>query len=136
MVPENEYEQRVVENADQCIVDDKYFYIRGHIEIPVLNHDEPFVWSVWVSLSKASFEHVCERWESEGRENDDPYFGWLMTNLPCYPETLHLKTSVQSQPVGQVPLITVEPGEHPLAIEQHEGITMHRVHELVHQLMH
>ncbi len=94
-----------------------------------------FIWSVWVSLSEKSFEHVCENWESEGREECTPYFGWLSTNLPCYPETLHLKTSIQSQPIGCVPLITVELTNHPLSIEQAEGITMDRAHQIIHQIL-
>jgi hypothetical protein len=76
-----------------------------------------------------------EHWEAEGREFNEPYFGWLMTNLPCYPETLHLKTSVQSQSVGIVPLITIESIEHPLSLEQKSGITIERVHEIIHQVM-
>lgn len=135
MVPELEYGERVLENADQCIVDDKYYFVRGHIEIPVLNAKEPFVWSVWVSLSKDSFDSMSELWETEGREKSEPYFGWLMTVLPCYPDTLHLETSVQIQPVGQVPLITLEPSDHPLSLEQHNGIAFKRVHEIIHEVM-
>ena len=86
--------------------------------------------------SETSFNHMSDRWHAQGRESDPPYFGWLMTNLPCYPKTEHLKTSVQSHPVGTVPIITIEPGEHPLSKEQHNGITMGRVKEIVYQLRH
>lgn len=135
IVPPEELEDRVEENSDQCIVDGEHFFVRGHIEIPVIDTNDTFIWSVWVSLSEHSFDHMSEHWGSEGREDCEPYFGWLMTNLPCYPETLHLETSVQSQAVGRVPLITLEPSEHPLSIEQRSGITMGRVHEIVHQVM-
>lgn len=135
MVPEDEYSNRVEENADQCIVDGEHFFIRGHIELPVTDAADVFIWSVWVSLSEQSFDHMSENWDSEGRENSEPYFGWLMTNLPCYPETLHLKTSVQSQPVGNVPIIKLEPSEHILSQEQQNGINMERVHEIVHQVL-
>lgn len=135
MVPPEETEDRVAENEDQCIVDDEHYFVRGHIELPLLDSKDTFIWSVWVSLSEESFEHMSEFWESEGRENCEPYFGWLSTSLPCYPDTLHLKTSVQSQAVGHVPLISLEPSEHPLSVEQQSGITMERVHEIVHQVM-
>lgn len=135
MVPLEEFEGRVEENSDQCIVDGEHYFVRGHIELPVHGSEEVFIWSVWVSLSEESFEHMSEHWEKEGRENCEPYFGWLSTSLPCYPETLHIKTSVQSQVVGQVPTITLEPTEHPLSIEQQSGINMERVHEIVHQVM-
>ncbi|MDR6964748.1 DUF2199 domain-containing protein [Shewanella putrefaciens] len=135
MVPENEYDRRVEENADQCIVDGKHFFVRGHIELPVTDTSEVFIWSVWVSLSEQSFDQMCESWDLEGREKAEPYFGWLMTKLPCYPDTLHLKTNVQIQPVGVVPLIQIQPSDHPLSNEQQNGITMERVHEIVHQIM-
>lgn len=135
IVLENEYEGRVEENSDQCIVDGKHFFIRCHIELPVIDTGEVFIWSVWVSLSEESFDTMSENWDSEGRENSEPFFGWLMTSLPCYPETLHLKTDVQTQPVGVVPLVILQPSDHPLVEEQQNGITMGRVHEIVHQVM-
>ena len=74
---------------------------------------------------------MSELWESFGRENEPPYFGWLSTALPCYPDTLNLKTHVHTRPVGLRPLVELEPTEHPLAVEQQNGITMVRVKEIV-----
>ena len=135
MVPDDEYADRVEENNDQCIIDGKYFFVRGHIEIPVIGTGETFIWSAWVSLSEESFIHLNENWNKEGREKSAPYFGWLSSYLPCYPKTSQIKTSVQFQAVGSVPLITVELSEHPLSKEQHSGITMERVYEIVHEIM-
>ena len=75
-------------------------------------------------------------WEVEGRENEPPYFGWLSTALPLYPETLHLKTNVHTRPLGQRPFVELEPTGHPLAVEQREGITMARVQEIAEVLLH
>ncbi len=135
MVTEAECHARVEENKDQCIIDGEHFFVREHIELPLIDSEDVFIWSVWVSLSEQSFGHMREHWEVEGREFNEPYFGWLMTDLSCYPETLHLKTSVQPQSVGTVPLIILEPSEHPLSLEQKSGITMERVHEIIHQVM-
>lgn len=135
MVAPEEYEKRVLENADQCIVDGEHYFIRGHIEIPVTDSDEAFIWSVWVSLSAQSFEHMSEHWDSNSRQDCEPYFGWLCTRIPCYPETLHLRTSVQQQQKGSVPTIKVELTQHPLSLDQESGIRLSRVHEIVHQVM-
>lgn len=135
MVPEAEYKARVEENADQCIIDGEHFFVRGHIEINLTDSSDIFIWSVWVSLSEASFEQMSKNWDEEGRENSEPYFGWLMTSLPCYPNTQHLKTSVQTQPIGVVPIVTLESSDHPLSLEQQSGISMNRVHEIVHKVM-
>ena len=72
-----------------------------------------------------------------GRENQPPYFGWLSTELPLYqPSTLLLKTHVHARPVGQRPLIELEPTEHPPAVEQRTGITLARVQQIAETLIH
>lgn len=136
-IPEDEVETRVDLTDDQCVIDEKSFFIRGHIPIPVLDSGETFLWSVWCSLSERSFLHACDRWNDSDRMNDPPYFGWLMSRLPGYPDTIHLQTSVQSRAVGLVPHITVlEPSQHPLVLEQRDGITMDRVQEFAHIILH
>jgi hypothetical protein len=122
--------------SDQCIIDNQHYFVRGCLEIPVLDGPGPFIWDVWVSLSEKSFERMSELWETQGREVEPPCFGWLCTSLPGYPETLNLKTCVYTQPVGQRPLIELEPTDHPLAVEQREGITMGRVQEIVEIILH
>jgi len=125
-------------SSDQCVIDDEHFFVLGRLEIPVLDADEDlFSWNVWVSLSEKNFGRMSELWETEGRENEPPYFGWLSTALPCYPETtLHLKTNVHTRPIGERPFIELEPTEHPLAIEQRNGITLKRVQEIAECALH
>ena len=68
---------------------------------------------------------------------DEPaYFGWLSNSLPDYPETLSLKTSVHTRDLGLRPLIELEPTDHPLAVEQREGITMARVRQIAERNFH
>jgi len=88
------------------------------------------MWDVWVSLSKVNFDRTMELWEIEGREGEEPYFGWLSTSIPGYPETLNLRTNVHTRAIGVRPLIELEPTNHPLAFEQREGITVERVKEI------
>lgn len=97
--------------------------------------EAPAYWSP--SLSGANFERVHSLWTTPGREQEPPYFGWLSTELALYdPTTLQLKTHVHTQPVGQRPLIELEPTDHPLAVEQRTGITLARVQEFAETLLH
>jgi hypothetical protein len=136
LVPEAEFSQRVALSADQCVVDDKSFFVRGHIDIPIYDFAESLAFSVWSSLSESSFRHMNARWDSPVRAADPPYFGWLCSPIPVYPSTMHLPLSVQSRVPGLVPLFTVVPSEHPLAIDQHQGITIARWHEIAHSILH
>lgn len=136
LVPEAEFSERVELTADQCVIDNQHFFIRGHIELPIHDNPEPLAFSVWASLSEKSFLHVCERWEAPDRASDPPYFGWLCSRISIYPNTVHLKMSVQSRAPGVVPQFTVEPTNHPLALDQHNGISIARWHEIAHELLH
>lgn len=123
---------------EQCIIKDEHFFVRGRLVIPV-NHaaGTEFDWGVWVSLSRDSFTRALSLWTTPGREREQPYFGWMSTELPLYqPSTLSLKTRVHTQAVGQRPLIELEPTDHPLAVEQRTGITLARVQEIAETLLH
>ncbi|WP_199234704.1 DUF2199 domain-containing protein [Kribbella sp. VKM Ac-2568] len=60
-----------------------------------------------------SFVHISGRWQTEGREHDDPYFGWLSSALDHDPTTVNLATNLHSRPVGVRPFIELEPTNHP-----------------------
>jgi hypothetical protein len=135
-VPEDERETRTLLSSDQCVIDDKYFFIVGNIDIPILGHSENFSWDVWVSLSPKNFKRAFELWTTPGRESEPPHFGWLSTSLPGYPETLNLKTNVHTRAVGRRPFVELEPTDHPLAVEQRAGITWDRVKEIAELVLH
>ena len=131
-----QWAERVDSDGELCIIDDEYYFVHGVLQLPVHGGDEVFEWGVWVSLSPAAFNRTVEQWETPGRESEPAYFGWLSTELPYSPTTINLKTHVQTRAVGQRPLVLLHPSDHPLAIEQHRGITMARVQEIVEQLEH
>ena len=123
-------------NPEACEIDRRHFYVRAQLVVPVVDGPEPFAWGVWSSLSKQNYERMLGLWETEGRESEEPYFGWLSVALPLYPSTLNLKALVHTQPVGQRPLLELEPTSHPLATEQQNGITMARVQQIAESLLH
>ena len=134
--PQVEAEGRGTLGEEQCEIDE-HLFVRGRLCVPVLDADEDFEWGVWTTLSPESYLRMSDLWETPGREAEPPFFGWLSTELPGYePSTLNLKTSVQIQPVGERPTIALEPTDHPLAVEQREGITVERVRRIALELLH
>jgi hypothetical protein len=116
--------------TDTCRIDEKHFFVLGNIRIPIQGEGNSFSWTAWVSLSKENFQKSLDLWHSPAREKEQPYFGWLSSSIPGYPETLNLKTMVHTQPVGVRPEIQLEFSEHALSIEQQNGITRERVNEI------
>jgi hypothetical protein len=135
-IPGDELEQRVVITPDQCVIDGRDFYLRGRILVPVIGLDEPFVWGIWVEVSPKNFVKTNELWTVEGRENEPGFPGWLNSQLPVFGDTYNLEVRVQTQPVGQRPQFTVVDEEHPLAVEQRNGITMERIEEIAEMMLH
>jgi hypothetical protein len=129
--------RRSVLSGEQCVIRDEHFFIRGVVEIPVIGGDEPvFAWNVWSSLSRESFERASELWDSPERVNEPPAFGWMSVELaPIYPPTTNLELSVHTRELGIRPFLEVVT-DHPLAVEQREGIRVERVRELNELMLH
>ncbi len=135
-VPANQFDDRVELSDDLCVVDQTTFFIPGHIELPIVGTGRSFAWSVWCSLSAESVIDANKNWNDANRVGVE-YFGWLCTSLPAYDATtLHLKTDVLMRNVGTVPHIVVHEDDHPIYVEQNEGISPGRYHEIVHELLH
>jgi hypothetical protein len=133
-VPESKRESDVSLTSDSCVIAGRFFFIRGCIDIPVLETNETFTWGVWVSLKEENFFIWQDHYEIAQRSHVGPFFGWLCTRLPAYPETQHLKTMAHLRNDGIRPRIVLEPTDHPLAVEQSEGISITRLAEIIHQV--
>lgn len=136
IIPDHERERRCKLGTDDCIVDDEWFFVRGCLDIPLQGADQDFSWGVWVSLSPASYEKWRACFHEKKRSHVGPFFGWLNTPLKPYPDTLNLKTHVHLRDDGIRPFIELEPTDHPLAVEQRNGITVERVAEIYAMMMH
>ncbi len=135
-IPEEERAARVRLTRDICIIDGKERYVRGCLEIPVHGLNDKFVYGVWVSVSEQSFRRIHELWDAHVRDDEPPIFGWLCNRIPIYPETNSLKTNLHLRNDGIRPAIELEPTDHPLAVEQRNGISLDRVQEIIAALSH
>jgi hypothetical protein len=136
-IPESEREAKVELGSDDCVIDEQDFYIRGCIEIPVHGHDDPFIWGTWVSLSEDSFSKFIEYFSQSKRSHAGPFFGWHCCDFLPYDETcVNLKTHAHLGDDGIRLFIELEPTDHPLAIEQRDGISERRLIEIYQTVMH
>jgi hypothetical protein len=123
-------------NTDFCIIKKRDYFVRGLIEIPVIGTDRLFRWGVWSSLSKRNFDRMVKLWHDPELLNEPPYFGWLSNLIALYPQTLNLKVIVRSRALEQRPFMILEETDHPLSVEQRQGITNERLREIVEHCMH
>ncbi len=127
---------RCVLDSNTCVIDAEYFFVRGCLEIPVRGEKEPFIRGNWVSLSKQRFDEFMSCFHLPKRAHVGPFFGWLSAELPLYPSTENLKTRVHLRDDDVRPYVELEPTDHPLAVEQRNGITVDRVAEIYAHYVH
>jgi hypothetical protein len=125
-------ESRTLLGSDQCVIDDKHHFIRGLVELPIIGLDEMFLWGGWASVWEKDYDEISQFWDTPEREKKiGPYKGRLANNVPGYdPGTLNLKCTIKILPVGTRPLFIIDEPSHPLAIEQHNGISLERVRQI------
>ena len=128
-VPEAEREKRIKGDTDVCVIDSEDYFIRGVLFIPVPDFDRDYGLGVWVSQKKENFETYIDNYDTS---EIGPFFGWLSNCIPFFElDTLNLQTMVHFQGNGQLPLIKLEPCDHPLYEACSNGFTLHEVSELV-----
>ena len=85
---------------------------------------------MWVSLSEASYAAYELSYEWAERDQIGPFFAWIAEDLPLYPATTGLKSLIHLMNHGMRPRVELEPGGHPLALEQAQGISAERAAEI------
>jgi len=126
-------------SSDQCVIETtegRHFFIRGCLEIPIKKSAQAFSWGVWCSLSEKRFLEASKHWEDPERVKLGPYFGWLSTVIPEYPDTMFLKTMVHQRSVGLRPLVILEESEHLLSLHQHHGLEAEAMQHIVSRVLH
>lgn len=139
-VPEAERPERVRLTDDTCVIDDDTFFIRGLLEIPIHEVDEPFMWGVWVSQSRESFERYVRTFDQD--QSGDVSFGWLDVTMPGYDvsdksgDRESLACDVHWRGDGDRPLIMPHECDHALYHDCTSGTSWERAIDLARKAMH
>jgi hypothetical protein len=131
-IPETERKGKIDE--DVCFLhhnDGMDIFLRGVIDIPIIGLNENFRWGAWVAVTEEGFRRALDLWTAEVIEDEPPLGGLIGNNISTYPDTINLQAYVHLRPGKLRPAIELLPTDHPLAIEQREGITLARVEEIV-----
>jgi hypothetical protein len=110
---------------DFCAFKNEHYFVRCVLQIPIVDSDsEVFEFGVWSTLSADNFKRYYDTFDDLDQSKLGPMFGWFSNRLADYPDTQSLACSVVPQDNRQRPLIVLEPTDHPLAIQQREGVTL------------
>jgi hypothetical protein len=118
-------------NADLCTLDESRYFVRCVLGIPLLERQEEFGWGVWVEVAAEDHNNYLKRFH-EAAENAPRFRGSLANEVPGYEQTLGLSVEVQLGREDQRPKLYCHATSiHALAIEQREGISRERHHEIL-----
>ncbi len=118
-------------SEDYCSIEDRDFFVRGIIHLPIVGSTETLRWGVWGSLSRDRFEQLMRMNDDPKRVELPPMFSWLSNQIHEYPDTLNLKIYAHTQKPPLRPNFELQPTSHPLSQEYHHGITAERVKEIM-----
>ena len=134
-IPEDEREQRIELTESLCVIDENHFFHRGRLEIPIKHYHENLIFNVWTTISKENFELRNRIWNDGNRADHGPYFGWLETAILAYGNTINIKTMAYEGEAGSIPAIEVFEEDHPLTLDQQNGITFEQAKEKVQTIL-
>lgn len=124
-------DERTFLTTDFCVLDDEFFFIRVVLELPILGAPgELFGLGLWSSVSRKSFGEYAEVFAGESQAQAGPWVGWLSNQLGGYPETTRLVCRAEPRDGGLRPVLLLKPTEHPLVLEQRDGVSFDRILEI------
>ena len=122
--------------TDDGQITEAEYYIRCTLDIPINGAVDPFCWGVWLSQSKDNFERYVETFDKN--QDGDGSFGWLSVAMPYYkeksPNQNHLAADVMWG--TKRPKVYLHECDHPLYIDQRDGISWDKAIEIITPLMH
>jgi hypothetical protein len=117
-------------SEDLCVVGGEAFFVRCLLPVPLLGAPGALGLRVWASLARPNFERYVAAFQQPDDSALGPWFGWLCTRIPGWPDTEALPADVIPHGDRQRPRLRLHPGAHPLVAEQRAGIGFDRLLEI------
>jgi len=133
-ITKEELMARVYMTEDLCSIDEKQYFIRGVLEVPIKELNTTFEWGLWALVNHTDFVRYVELWDANIDEDELPFQGWLSGSPPEYPEAHMTEITVHMRSNGLRPLFRIVSPQQQLGIDQREGITLAKVHEFIAKL--
>ena len=130
-----ERDRRTKISRDLCHIDEQRFFLRGVLEVPVHDDaDEPLRFGVWAEVENAVVARYIELYRVDARD-ETPALGKLANAIRGYPDLLGHPLVVRFSTAKERPRLLLDPSDHPLAIDQRDGIGLERLELIVHRAL-
>jgi hypothetical protein len=134
-IPRAEREFRTLDGNDHCAIRDaadtqRRYFLRVLLPIPVEGREVPCSWGIWAEVSPEDYKRAMDLWRDPRQGEEPPFPGRLANTCPGYRETQGLPGTVQLISPESIPHFHfLAEVDHPLAVEQRQGVSPTRVLE-------
>jgi hypothetical protein len=119
---------------DFAVLDEERFFVRGLLELPILELGSRFGYGTWVEVAGDEFQQLLEHWQDP--DQFAPVKGTVANELAPYVGTEGLRATLSPVSVDTLPSVTLDDAAHPLVADQQAGITADRSDELAATVRH
>ena len=120
-------------NDDLCRTPDGHYFVRAVLELPLIGGPEPtFELGVWGSLNAVNFDRYIDTFDHDDQSKLGRMSSYLSNEVRGFPGSHSLKGNLRPQDHRKRPFMDLEPGDHPLALAQREGISFDKALEITH----
>lgn len=119
---------------DLCVIGKKRYFIRGCVPVPLRDTGGTFIWGLWAEVSLHVYTRYQELFDVDGT-GELPCSGALSVERePMLRGLDQLPVKIRFGKANQRPTFQIEPSNHWICRDQHNGITLHRLHQILHAL--
>jgi len=119
---------------DFAVLDERRFFVRGLLELPIPELDDRFAYGTWCEVTMVDFQELMRRWHSD--EQFAPVDCVLANELDPYRDTTGLRATLHATSADKLPTVDLAEASHELVHAQREGITAGRSDELAAVVLH
>jgi hypothetical protein len=119
---------------DFAVLDDRRFFVRGLLELPIEELQHRFGYGAWLEVAMPDFQELMRRWHSD--EQFAPVECALANELEPYRGTVGLEATLRATSADKLPTIELHDAGHELVRAQREGISAARADQLAARVLH
>jgi len=117
---------------DICTIGKKRFFIRGCLTVPIIDTAGVFVWGLWAEVTAQIFDRYQQLSKVDGTK-ELPAFGALSVEREQLLRGIdQLPVMIRFNEAGKRPTLVLEASNHWLFRDQRNGVTLHRLHQMLH----
>jgi len=128
-LPEDQRAARAKTHSDFCLLDDKRYFIRGVVYVPVQQLGTNFGWGVWAEVSESVFYRYQDLYDKDG--SDEPPAAGILANTPSGYTESEQPLEINFGPTDKRPIFKPTQMDSEFYHEQIAGLPVRKWHSII-----